>query len=283
MFKAILNSKIRNHLFGGEHGEPWRRRYKECEDFLTASIFARLSYLPHEMFWNLLSASAVSNHILTNRPQSLKDIEFWPKWYSDKPEFAFYYKEPDIFLSFSDLDIIIEAKLKGRQDPMQLANEFMAYLRRPDLPPKDKVYLLAIEGIPQMSPAAVEDLEFQVNSLVRNHYDTSKIAARLLGCSWKKLLSVLHELTSKNDKGISSSARWLLNDLMEIFGFHGFRLWYWLEKAGEYATQHPIGETSFKELSSWMLPIPSLGMGSGQGNRFKRFKNASKRTPKCGL
>lgn len=253
MFKAIINSKIRNHLFGGEHGEPWRRRYKECEDFLTASVFARLSYLPPDIFWNLLSTSVVSNHILPNKTQNLNLIEFWPKWYPDKRELDFYYKEPDVFLSFDELDIIVEAKLRGTQDPRQLANEFMAYLSRPEPPPKEQVYLLAIEGIPELSRATVQEVEVQVNKVVSSHYDTREIKPHLLGCSWKNLLSVLHEVISKGDNEFSKSGMFLFNDLMEIFGFHGFRLWYWLEKLGEYVASQPIDEMSFNELSSWML------------------------------
>ena len=110
MLHAILNGKIRGLFDDIKEGISWRSAYKKYEDFLTASVLGRMAYLPDDSFWKIIKSSSVNNEL----PQHLgffDRIEFWPKWavpswLSRKTQ----YIEPDAYISFEEVDMLVEAK-----------------------------------------------------------------------------------------------------------------------------------------------------------------------------
>ena len=87
----------------------------QCEDSLTSSVFERLALLSDENLWwvlrNACDKQALAAKPLPDNVGKLEKIEFWPSW---KPapqlERNNLRVEPDVFLRFKDLDIIVEAK-----------------------------------------------------------------------------------------------------------------------------------------------------------------------------
>lgn len=133
MFQAILHSKVGKQFVDLKEGNSWREIYRDYENFLTAGVFGRLIYLPPMPLWEVLIGkdSATSVDKLPEKVGNLQEVKFWPKWnlrktFSDK----FNYKEPDVFLSFEDVDLIVEAKrsdISETQDPKQWAYEQVGY------------------------------------------------------------------------------------------------------------------------------------------------------------
>ena len=83
-----------------------------CEDSLTATVFDGLKYLPSQMFWRILRHSLYHNHL----PEyslcgEMVSISFWEKWSAEGENIDnVNFVEPDIFIRFKYIDVIIEAK-----------------------------------------------------------------------------------------------------------------------------------------------------------------------------
>jgi hypothetical protein len=126
MLQAILKGKVRNLFPEPKEPKDWREFYRSTEDFLTASVFARLSYLPSSDFWQILHDAITPKNRLPENAGKLTDIQFWPHW--DIQEGKKEWCEPDIFIEFEKVNLIIEAKLpSNKQYAEQWAKEFWAY------------------------------------------------------------------------------------------------------------------------------------------------------------
>ena len=87
----------------------------QCEDSLTSSVFERLALLSDENLWwvlrNACDKQALAAKPLPDNVGKLEKIEFWPSW---KPapqlERNNLRVEPDVFLRFKDLDIMLGSK-----------------------------------------------------------------------------------------------------------------------------------------------------------------------------
>lgn len=109
---------------------PASEESPNCEDSLTATVFDGLKYLPAEMFWQILKASLYKDKL----PEECGEIEmvsFWDKW-SAKGEndvSNINFVEPDVFIRFKEIDVIIEAKRynEKQQTEQQMMNEINAY------------------------------------------------------------------------------------------------------------------------------------------------------------
>ena len=122
----------------------------QCEDSLTSSVFERLLLLSDENLWWVLR-NACDKQAATTLPDNvgkLEKFEFWPSWEPDlKLERNSLRVEPDVFLRFEGLDILVEAKrydFVQSQREEQWQNELAAWFQefKSDRP----VLLLAIGG-----------------------------------------------------------------------------------------------------------------------------------------
>lgn len=120
------------------------------EDPKTSIVFENLMLLPDNVFWNILKASAANIGILPEDAGLMADnFYFWPKW---NPNSKYdtgnsNYVEPDVFLRFDNLDVIIEAKYSDNEGQYrkEWEREFKAYLNEFESDNK-KVILFAVGG-----------------------------------------------------------------------------------------------------------------------------------------
>ncbi len=98
------------------------------EDFKTYATIGQLRYLSADLFWELIRSSAVSPEAIPATVGELESLEMWPSW---DPTGTSHTErvEPDVFIRFSHLDLIIEAKISdfGGQNIDQWNDETTAY------------------------------------------------------------------------------------------------------------------------------------------------------------
>lgn len=86
-----------------------------CEDSLTSGIFDTLFLLPEQLYWEILrkAVRATPQNTEQEMPTQVGHLlhySFWPKWNPENTQNV-NYVEPDVFIRFSEFDVIIEAKL----------------------------------------------------------------------------------------------------------------------------------------------------------------------------
>lgn len=131
MIQAFDSHKISSEI----RGQLWN-----SEDAKTSSIIGTLSLLPAKQFWTIIRRACYNSNGLPESVTEMQHIEFWPQWkLNDRVE-------PDVFVQFKELDLIIELKRNdsNQQDMNQWKREIDAYLRCEDSH-KD-YYLIAISG-----------------------------------------------------------------------------------------------------------------------------------------
>lgn len=131
MIQAFDSHKISSEI----RGQLWN-----SEDAKTSSIIGTLSLLPAKQFWTIIRRACYNSNGLPASVTEMLHIEFWPQWkLNDRVE-------PDVFVQFKELDLIIELKRNdsNQQDMNQWKREIDAYLRCEDSH-KD-YYLIAISG-----------------------------------------------------------------------------------------------------------------------------------------
>lgn len=99
------------------------------EDPKTSAVFENLMLLPDNVFWHILRQSCFSSSSLPNNAGQLLSVEFWPHWDSKGRTANKHFVEPDVFIRFEEIDVIIEAKYGdvGGQWEGQWQNEIVAY------------------------------------------------------------------------------------------------------------------------------------------------------------
>ena len=85
-----------------------------CEDSLTSGIFDTLFLLPEQLCWEIVRKAVRTTPQNTEQEMPTKagrllHYAFWPKWNPEDTQNV-HYVEPDVFIRFSEFDVIIEAK-----------------------------------------------------------------------------------------------------------------------------------------------------------------------------
>ena len=188
----------------------------QCEDSLTSSVFERLVLLSDDNLWWVLR-NACDKQTAATLPDNvgkLEKFEFWPSWDpAPQLERNNLRVEPDVFLRFEELDIIVEAKrhdfTKSQQESQreeQWENELGAWFKefQSDRP----VVLLAIGGNTTVGTCEVE-LE---------HLPQQFRVERL---HWEMLRDSVFELSNRfsNDTHLVH----LVDQLDNVFDFFGVR------------------------------------------------------------
>ena len=186
----------------------------QCEDSLTSSVFERLALLSDENLWwvlrNACDKQALAAKPLPDNVGKLEKFEFWPSWKPDPQlERNSSRVEPDVFLRFKDLDIIVEAKRHDFTQPQKIEqwqNELGAWCQ--EFKGARPVLLLAIGGNTTVGTCEVE-LE---------HLPQQFRVERL---HWEMLRDSVFELSSRfsNDTQLAH----LFDQLDIVFEFFGVR------------------------------------------------------------
>ena len=181
-----ISGKIRNDLCN-------------LEDAKTSSIIGTLSYLPGEMFWQILYNSIKRANNGIEKSGEIKEILYWPSW-----KFGSKRVEPDVFIRFEKFDVIVELKRNNynQQYSVQWKNEIGAYHQ--EYGNSTPVYLIAISG--------------RTNESLPNVYQ----------CSWTALLDEVNILYDdlKIKTPYSSEVR-ILQDVLIAFNIHKeFKFYY---------------------------------------------------------
>lgn len=126
MLLALLRGKsLFRHAHDGADINPTSH-----EDPLTAAVFSRLSYLPIEVAWELLTGP--SRHLaglsLPQPPAPTGSWEFWPTHRRSEGDGR---KEPDVVfgLGASNVVLVVEAKHRAPHSRKQWADELSAARR----------------------------------------------------------------------------------------------------------------------------------------------------------
>lgn len=189
----------------------------ECrgsEDLLTASVFERLGYLSKQtlnlFFYEVFKKSSLGDKIVDLG--CLDEIEFWPEWYlSDRRRV-----EPDCFLKFENLNLIVEAKRWDvqQQDFGQWDRELTAYWR---LSTKKKVIFFAVGGLDE---SHLKDVQALKTEFCDKYPLIDRNAFLLIAISWSSLWKIIKqfEVTS-----IPPEQR-VIRDICNAIEFHNIRV-----------------------------------------------------------
>ena len=260
MFHAIVHGKVRNNLAGVELGAEWRSLYRQTEDFLTAAVFGRLAYLPSPTLWSIIRHAAVTIAPSNNLPQDVGRLltrEFWPRWELDAPRQDTAWKEPDVFLGFERLHLLVEAKLGDflTQNAEQWATELAAFLQRDETDHAIPMWLLAIGGMGEApTQPVIASMQQEAERLLHNVFPD--IPVRLAACSWRSLLVALIEERGHIDSQTGIGLDFIIADLMDILAFHGIRYTHWLQDLlqPKIMKLRTIDQGSLEKLAMWAWP-----------------------------
>ena len=270
MFHAIEKSKVRDQFTGLDNGSSWRKVYRQYEDFLTAAVFGRLIYLPSNLLWSLIRKVSFDSEQLPAFSGYLESYEFWPKWeiQENKKDLSFNYKEPDVFLKFRKIDVIIEAKLGDKanlQSPKQWAEEIIAKMHQTDEVnnPTKPTLLFAIGGlgnnISKNQFLKKKEECFRIISTFSTEINLEHIIIE--GGTWqslqkelKRMLNYLSEEHKLQERyGTISLERvhlyHLVKDIINILAFHGIKEWRYFSNIIEHIPNYQISPKSFDLIS----------------------------------
>lgn len=181
------------------------------EDTITSTIIGTLLHLPDQLLWKILREACHAGSMLPKNPGELRAYEFWPKWdaYGTKNT---NYVEPDVFLRFSEVDLIIEAKRSddGGQYREEWERELVGYENQ-FVSSKNPVVLISIGG--NGSNTTSETLR------INGHGRT------VVKCSWVGL----YEALAAEQEKLSGSNRRVVESLMLSCDQLGIRSYQWLD------------------------------------------------------
>jgi hypothetical protein len=231
MLRAFLHGKARRFLEESESHRSTPVGYKLTEDTLTALVFSRLSYLPVTLWWPILQALVKPAGELPDVVGGLDDIRFWPSWTLSaefSTHFGNQYKEPDVFLRFPGLELIVEAKREdgySTQYSQQLAAEYLAYLNSGVESPPVRCILLAVGGFAGLTHHRAK--EFQA-SIRKELADVSLDVTPpiVVAAEWTEILTAF--LRMLDSPHIEAHTRNILEDLCAGMRLHGIVPRQWL-------------------------------------------------------
>lgn len=174
------------------------------EDPKTSTIFEHLLLLPDNIFWSILrNSTRTFKQELPEDIGYLESFEFWPKWNPSKTSNSTYV-EPDIFIRFNKLDIIVEAKYQdgGGQYKEEWIREIQAYQN--EFSNNKRLYiLLAIGG----------------NS---DYKDETISSCKILKTNWSDLLDYVTKTKKRFEENISTYEKSSLQRIFNLIisGFH---------------------------------------------------------------
>lgn len=182
--------------------------------------------LPDELFWGVIRRACFDNDNLPVVAGQIECYQFWPHW-DHSGTINSVFVEPDIYIQFQTLDLIIEAKKDGNSNGQyyqQWEKEIRAYHNKSIN--EKPVYFIAVGGNADKAAASVT---------VGKNVIVNK-------CTWLSLLIQITRLRDEYDSlsmiSNSHSALIRLLNLIELaFNVHGVYNIRWFD---EIATTKPL-------------------------------------------
>ena len=207
------------------------------EDPKTSAVFENLLLLPDLVFWHILRQSCYSHDDLPINPGRILSYAFWPHW-DGKGTSNSKYVEPDLYIEFENLDVIIEAKVGSSegQYKQQWQREILAYHNMNN--EMKKFVFIAVGG--NMS-ALSETIQIKENDV------------KIYKCNWLSLLINVNryerELDSISfpDMNISATKR-LLDNIILAFNIHQVYNIEWFNTMAR--SQTIISKTSLEKIQT---------------------------------
>ena len=174
------------------------------EDPKTSTIFEHLLLLPDNILWSLLrNSSRTYKQELPEEIGYLEKFEFWPKWDPNNTSNSTYV-EPDIFIRYNLIDIIVEAKYQdgAGQYQEEWLREIQAYYNEYSSD-KKQVVLLSVGGNSDYKAEIIN-------------------SCKILKINWSDLLDSVIKLKASYHKAALSYEKSSLIRLLDltIEGFH---------------------------------------------------------------
>lgn len=185
-----------------------------CEDSLTSCIFDTLFLLPSTFLWEILRNAIIATPENTQKsiPKEkigqLTHYEFWPHWAPSGTENV-NYVEPDVFIRFSECDVIIEAKRYeiGQQNPLQWKKEIIGYRNEYGKDNKQS-YLIALGGF--------------LNSGIKKIEGVS-----IFQCRWSSIQDIICKILEHEQNSVVCL---ILKLVLRYFEIHGYVQIKWSEE-----------------------------------------------------
>jgi hypothetical protein len=249
MLQAILKGKIRGLFDKVQDGIPWKKAYSSYEDFLTASVVSRMTYLPIDIFWRILKSSSFQDG-LRKYSGDLEYVEFWPNWpMPNRKKESGTRRQPDVFLRFEEFDLIAEAKRDDScsQNHTQWTEQLFCYLekRNKEGERKQPIVLWVLGGMGAlMDEKKLTNTFDKVRKLIVEEYPDEEIGFAVT--PWKNILYSLIDLRNylieerkKQFPLISFHNRShifrLVDDIIEALRLHGIKEWHFLSETTVYS------------------------------------------------
>lgn len=250
MLQAILKGKIRGLFDNIQEGLPWKKAYSSYEDFLTASVVSRITYLPGDILWRIVKCSSLDNN-LRKYSGGLEFVEFWPNWpMPDRMKKNGIYRQPDVFLKFEELDVIVEAKRNDSlsQTNVQWSEQLLCYLakRNSENDKKLPVVLWILGGMGVLTDErTLTKIFIEVKNSIIEEYPDEEIEFAV--SPWRNILYSMIDLKHylmedqrRNFSLISFHDRRhilrLADDIIEALRLHGIKEWHFLSETAAYST-----------------------------------------------
>lgn len=210
--------------------------FNSCEDSLTSVVFDTLKYLPTELFWSILKNSLYQDKLPYSCGEIIS-IDYWQKWNSYKTTNP-KYVEPDIFISFKEFDIVIEAKRYNtfQQSDTQIKKEIQAYFNEYEQENK-KLYFIQLGGL--FNKENIENI---------TDYKTEVIICKT---DWTRILDQVVFEKNKikdNDMSFLKSYTRILEDTIIGFQLHQYYKKIWLK---DLKLTNSINYSTLKQLFNY--------------------------------
>jgi hypothetical protein len=260
MLKVLIHNKGNKE---DDSSDKLRAAFGTNEDSLTASVFQLLAYLPDDVFWRVIRQT-LKNEVLPETVGELDHIGFWERWDATGTSNE-RFVEPDVFLVFEEMIIIVEAKRYDtkQQSYGQWENELIAFENENADNEKD-VFLWALGGI--------HHLKSQTVPIKKKKYKVRK-------STWTMLLATIKSELQKGDNQ-SRHSQQLLNDLIEAFAFHGFFVGTWFYEAGlkkqdikPKSIDYFINNKEKYDSQKWLFTLPKKNIQSQNIKTIKSWKS----------
>jgi len=244
-------------------------KIRDWEDSLTSAVFQLLFYLPQPIFTKIL-AQTLESSLTPDSFLNLEQIDYWPKWdssYSGNKR----YVEPDIFISFKQFDLIVEAKRweESGQYEDQWKKEIITYHNEYGINEK-RIFLWALGGNPNL-----ENKNIYIDDLPND----KKIAIPIIRTTWTKLLTVIKSSRKNYNKESNSEFKGPVNrifdDLLYSFELHGFFAGTWFNEhenefrsSGNFSSSYFTKQNEKYDSQKWFKTLSPINFNIHSLNYF---------------
>jgi len=202
------------------------------EDTLTSSVFDLLKYLPADLFWSILKQSLYQD-ILPKHSGEIQSYQFWARWSTvNITEVSnAHFIEPDLFIQFSDFDIILEAKRydENQQSTEQRTKQILTYFEEfsGELTGR-KLYFIEVGGLHDKTSETITLKERDI-LIARTDWSSILNVVCTMKSQWDKIAHFSHQ---------GASYVRIFNDLIALIERHGFFKQLWLCELLDYKNEH---------------------------------------------